>query len=151
MDEREPTGGSRELADLIDRYGEILLPELKREYGIDLRDLFSDERPLSPRFVLAHIKHLPIGSAFYAEVRGGQQFRGWDEDRYMQAAFMNAIRMLIHVTVLCHIDPQKSKPKPPESWPIPDGKPKQADKPGSFAFMARDLAAKAKKRKEAGG
>lgn len=152
MDGCEPTGGSTELARLIDRYGEILIPELKREYDLDLRDLFSEENPISPRWVLAHIKYLPIESAFYAEVRGGQQFRGWGPDRYMQAAHINADRVGNHLFILANTDPKKKKPTPPEPWPLPDDKTKTkpADKPGSFAATVRTLSAKAKKRMEGG-
>lgn len=152
MDGSYPAGGSRELAQLIDKYGEILLPELKHHFGIDLRDLFLDDCPMSPRFVLAHIKILPVGSAFVAEVRGGQEFRGWDEDRYQMAALIDAIRILQYIFVLANIDPKKKKPKPPEPYPTPDKatKHKQPDKPGSFAFIAKSALAAAKRRKEGG-
>jgi hypothetical protein len=138
---------------LIDRYGEILLPELKERYGINLLDIFQEEPPFSPRYILAHIKHLPVESAFIAEVRGGRQFRGWGEDRYMQAALLNAVRAANYLFILANTDPKKKKPEAPEPWPLPDGKfkAKTPDKPGSFAFIARSLADKAKKRMEDGG
>jgi hypothetical protein len=152
VDGKHPAGGSRELAYLIDEYGEILLPELKHYYGIDLRDLFRESWPLTPRFVLAHIANLPVGSAFNAARRGGQQFRGWDEDRYMTATLINSIRVLTHVLVMVNIDPKKSKPKPPDPYPTPDDLKvqKPAPKPGSFAHTTMSLLAKAKKRKEGG-
>lgn len=149
MDGNHPTGGSRELARLIDRYGEFLLPDLKHYYGIDLRDLFQDPPPWSPRFLLSHINNLPYDSAFVAELRGGQQFRGWNEDRYLLAAIVNAIRVLAHVFILANMDPKKSKPEAPKPWPLPDKQEKRAKQagPGSFAFIAKSLAAKARKRK----
>ena len=106
----DSTGGSLELAGLIDKYGEFILPDLRRYYGIDLLDLFREERPLSPRYVLAHIRNLDYQSAFVAEVRGGQQYRGWDEDRYMDAAQINALRTLIYIFILANTDPKKRKP-----------------------------------------
>lgn len=146
MDGDDPTGGSFELAGLIDKYGEFLLPDLRHYFGINLLDLFSEENPLSPRFVLAHVRNLPIESATTAEVRGGQQFRGWDEDRYLSAALVNSLRTLIYIFILANSDPKKRKPKSPEMWPLPDEIKKQ-DKPGSFAFIARAHIAAVKKRK----
>ena len=92
--------------------------------------------------MLTYIKNLPLDSSFYAEVRGGQQFRGWDEPRYMQATTINVLRLLLHVFIMAHTDPQKAKKrKAPEPYPTPD-KPKlrQSERPGSFAFIARQHA-----------
>lgn len=138
---------------MIDEHGEILVPELRHYFGIDLRDLFLEDSPLSPDYVLIHIKYLPMESAFVAALRGGRQFRGWDEDRYQTAALINSIRALGHNFVLANSDPKKRKPQPPDPWPLPDDttKTKPRDKPGSFAFIARDLAARAKRRKEVAG
>jgi hypothetical protein len=149
VDGNDPTGGSRELARLIDRYGELLIPDLKHYYGIDLRELFLDPPPWTPRFLLSHINNLPYDSAFVAELRGGQQFRGWDENRYLLAANVNAIRVLSHIFILANMDPKKRKPDTPSPWPLPDKqeKKKRQDKPGSFAFIAKSLADKARRRK----
>lgn len=152
MDGGDPAGGSRQLALLIDRYGEFLLPDLKHYYGLDLRDLLSEDRPLSPRFVLAHVTNLPYDSALVAEFRGGQQFRGWDKDRYMTATLIDAIRLLQYIFVLANSDPKKTKPKPPAPYPLPDGQveAKKPDTPGSFAFIAKANLAAIKKRKAQG-
>lgn len=149
----DPTGGSLELANLIDKYGEVLLPDLKHYYGIDLRDLFSEVSPLSPSFVLAHIRYLPLESAFVAAQRGGQQFRGWDEGRYMLATLINAVRLNTYVFTLAHIDSKSKQPDPPDMYPIPDNvkaRTKPAPKPGSFAFIVNSKMASIKKRKEGG-
>lgn len=151
MDGRDSAGGSRVLAGLIDEYGEVLLPDLKHYFGIDLRDLFSEENPLSPRYVLVHIKWLGMDSAYIAERRGGQRFRGWDEGRYTSVAIVNALRAFMHMYLLSHIDPKKSKPKAPEPFPIPDRKSPQAHKPGSFANLALAKLTAAKRRKNGGG
>ena len=137
---------------MIDKFGEILIPDLKHEYDIDLRDLFSEDRPISPRWVLTHVRALPMGSAFIAEIRGGSEFRGWDQGRYMQASLIDAIRLLQYIFILAHVDPKKSKPKPPNAYPLPDKsiRKKQADKPGSFGFIAKDLINKTKQM-EGGG
>lgn len=150
MDGADPVGGSRELARLIDEHGEVLLPELKHEYGISLLDVVSEEQPISPRYVLAHIKYLPMGSAFVAELRGGQQFRGWDVDRYLRAAQINSQRTLSYLYVLAHVPKGKPKPAEPTPWPLPDVKTKSAPKPGSFAFIALARLNAVKKMKEGG-
>lgn len=109
--------------------------------------------PHSPRFVLVHIDNLDYDSAFIAELRGGQQFRGWDESRYLLAAQANAIRTLSWLFLLANKDPKKSSPPPPEPWPLPDKQTKKQrqDKPGSFAFMAKAHIAAIRKLKEGGG
>lgn len=135
---------------MIDKYGEFLLPDLKHHYGIDLRDLFLEVPPWSPQFVLAHINNLTYDSAFVAELRGGQRFRGWDQGRYMQANEIDAIRTQTHFFIKANIDPAKAKKlDPPEPYPIPDqlDKKKRQDSPGSFGFISKNLIAKAKKRK----
>lgn len=143
----ESAGGSQELARLIDGYGEYLVPELQHYFGLDLRDVLTYD--ISPRFVLIHINWLPLESAFSAEVRGGQKFRGWSEDRYMRAGLINATRAQSHLFVLANIDAKKTKKPPaPEPYPIPDGVQKvdQTKKPGSFAAMAAAQMAAAKRK-----
>lgn len=68
----------------------------------------------------------------------------------MMANLINAIRVLTWVFVMAHSDPKKAKPKPPEPYPLPDKVThKPADKPGSFAFIARDLIAKTREARKA--
>ncbi len=143
MDGGHPAGGSETLGQLVDEYGEFIAADLLEVYGFDLRDLFRTD--VSPRWVLALIKNLPLGSRFFAERRGGQQFRGWDESRYAMVAVVNAVRALQYTYVAAH---SKSKPPPPEPFPIPDKtiRKKQAG-PGSFAFIAAAKLAVAKKAK----
>lgn len=152
MGQRNATPGSRALAKLIDEYGEALIPELREYYGIDLRDLFSEDRPLSPRWVLLHANALPLGSASVAAKRGGPEFRGWDEGRYMMASLINAVRLNTHTFVLAHIDPKKTHPELPKMYPLPDDikeRTKPAPKPGSFAAIALAKLSAVKKRKKA--
>ncbi|QXN73863.1 tail assembly chaperone [Mycobacterium phage Eaglepride] len=145
-------GGSAELADLIDRYGEALVPDLKHYYGIDLRDLFSEDHPISPRWVLLHVKNLPMDSAFVAEFRGGQRYRGWDPSRYMQAAMIDLLRIQNYMFVLANSDPKKGKPKEPEPYPLPDTQrteQKKTYKPGSFGGIVAQMFAAKRRKKEA--
>lgn len=116
---------------------------------MDLRDLFSDENPLSPRYLLALILHLPTNGALYASRSGGIQFRGWDIDRYALVALVNAQRAGNHILLMANRDPKKPKPAAPEPFPTPDAKRKpSAPKPGSFAAIAASMMAAQRRKKE---
>jgi hypothetical protein len=119
-------------------------------YGLDLRDLFSDENPLSPRYVLSLIVHLPPEGALYASRSGGPQFRGWDAGRYALVAQVNAQRATNHILMMVNRDPKKAKPAAPEMFPTPDvdtGRTKK-HKPGSFAAVAASMLAAQRAKKE---
>ena len=129
---------------------------MKHYYGIDLRDLFSEVDPISPAWALMHACALPIESATVAERRGGQEFRGWDEGRYMMATLINVVRASNFLFLLANTDPKKNKHKPPEGYPLPDGRVKAKDqkkthKPGSFGFIAKAHADAVRKNREARG
>lgn len=131
MDERFPGGGSYTLRQLIDSHGDEIAADLLEVYGVDVRDVFTT---MSPKWLLMLITQLPAGSRFYAARRGGVQFRGWTEDRYLLAAVVNSIRVLQWTYVSAH---SKRKPSEPEMVPIPDVEKKRKDGPGSFAHTAR--------------
>ena len=131
MDENHATGGSHYLGQLIDDYGDCLVADLFEVYHVDLRDLYRDD--MSPRWLLTLITQLPAGSRFYAQRRGGPQFRGWDESRYALVAAVNAIRSLQYTYVSAH---SKRRPTPPKPMPIPDDARRKKDTPGSFAHTA---------------
>lgn len=114
-------------------------------YRVDLRDVFTTA---SPRWLLLLITQLPAGSRFYAAHRGGPQFRGWDETRYLLVALVNSIRVLQWTYVASH---SKRKPPAPEMVPVPDVEKKRKDGPGSFAHTAKMKLAEMKQRKEASG
>ncbi|QXO13302.1 tail assembly chaperone [Mycobacterium phage Trooper] len=142
-------GGSRALAELIDKFGGAILADLLQYYRVDLRDLFSEEAPLSPRFVLALVLCLPKDGAFYAARRGGQQYRGWDEDRYALANIYDAIQAGNHMFLMANRDKSKPKPKAPQAYPRPDDLEKTtAPKPGSFAAMVVAAKKAARERRE---
>ena len=117
MDGRDSGGGSRGLAELIDEYGEHLAADLMEYYGVDLRDVLRPESRLTPLYLLTLIRGLPDDSRFNAERRGGPEFRGWDADRYIAVANVNAVRALQYTYIAAH---SKNKPKPPEPFPTPD-------------------------------
>ena len=142
MDGWCPGGGSRSLGQLINSYGDEIAADLFEVYGFDLRAVFDT----SPRWVLMLITQLPAGSRFYAAKRGGPQFRGWDESRYLQASLVNSIRALQWTYVASK---SKRKPPPPEPLPVPDNIKKRRDGPGSFAHTARMKLEAAKQRRQA--
>lgn len=148
MDWEVAAGGSRALAELIDKHGEAILANLLSEYGVDLRDLFSEENPLSPKYVLSLIIQLPTNGAFYASRRGGIQFRGWDPKMYALVAGVNALKVNNYILACANRDPKKPKPPLPEMFPTPDDNKSNAPKPGSFAAIAASMMAAQRKKKE---
>lgn len=93
--------------------------------------------------------HLPTDGALYASRRGGQEFRGWDIDRYAMVAQVNAQRAGNHILLMANRDPKKPKPKAPEPFPTPDDdKKSNAPKPGSFAAVAASMIAAQRKKRE---
>jgi hypothetical protein len=122
---------------------------MKLYFGIDLRDLFLEENPLSPRWALLHIQQLPMGSSFVAELRGGPEFRGWDADRYMTARLIDLFGIANYIQILINHDRDKPKPPPPDPYPLPDNvKRSEQNQPGSFGFIARQKIAQARRRQE---
>lgn len=111
--------------------------------------MFSDKTTLSPRYLLSLIIHLPTDGAFFAARQGGQEYRGWDTDRYALVAMVNAQRAGNHIQVIVNSDPKRSKPKPPEPFPTPgDNARKKTIKPGSFAAIAASMMDAQKRKKE---
>jgi hypothetical protein len=112
VDGEYPRGGSLELARLVDEYGQHLIPDLKHYYGIDLRDILSEDDPLDPGFVLIHVANLPIESAFVAAQRGGVEYRNWGQEQYTNADIHDALRDIADILIMAHRDPDKPAPKP---------------------------------------
>lgn len=146
MDGVHPGGGSVGLAQLIDQYGEHLAADLLEFYDVDLRDIFRPEARLTPLYLLVLIKGLPEGSRFNAERRGGQEFRGWDASRYAAVATVNAVRALQWTYIAAH---SKSRPSPPQLFPIPDDSVRRNEGPGSFAYIAAQQIAAARRKDRA--
>ena len=112
---------------------------------MDLRDILVPGARLTPLYLLVLIRGLPEDCRFNAERRGGQQFRGWDGGRYAAVATVNAVRALQYTYVAAH---SKNKPKPPDPFPIPDKPVRRRNTgPGSFAFIAAQQIAAARRKK----
>lgn len=149
MDGRNSTGGSRVLAGLIDEHGEALICDLLQYYRVDLRDLFSESEPLSPRFVLCLVLNLPTDSAFYASRMGGREYRGWDASRYALVGLYNAQNINNHILATVNRDPKRPKPKPPEPFPTPDqGAKRNQGNSNKFASTAASMLAAQRRKKE---
>lgn len=137
---------------MIDKYGGALVSDLLHYYRVDLRDLFREDNPLSPRWVLNLIIGLPMDLEFRAAERGGKKFRGWGPSTYALADIATSLRTLVYLYLSAHIDPKKSKkPAEPKPFWIPDEssehKPK---KNGLFASMVGSLIAANRKHKKKG-
>lgn len=151
MDGEHPGGGSLELARLIDEYGQHLIPDLKHEYGIDLREIFSEDDPLDPRWVLVHVANLPMASSFVAVNRGGLEYRGWGQEQYTAADISDGLSELAYILIMAHRDPDKPVPQPPKRYPRPGDKPQTDDrktkfKEGSFGAMMQQAKINRRKR-----
>jgi hypothetical protein len=123
------------LARLIDEHGEALHFDFMTYTPFLLKELVTDDSPLTPREVIAAIRNFPPDSATAASMRGGPEFRGWDNTVYMLANVVDAIRENTYVFVAAN---SKRKPKPPKPVDRPTAKKKPGGPTGSrFALMAR--------------
>lgn len=127
-----------------------MLSDLLHHYQVDLRGLFRDEDPLSPRYVLALVLDLPKDGAFYASRRGGREYRGWDETRYALAELVDAMSGSNYMFQMANRDPAKPKPKLPSPFPRPDNsEPKKAaPAPNSFAGIVASMMAEQRRRRD---
>lgn len=145
-----PAGGSFFLAEQLDLYGGAIVADFAHRYPqVDLLDLFREVDPLHPEWVLNLLIHMPPeGSAYLAELQGGQQFRGWDASRIALAATVDAIRDLQYAYILSHTDPKKSaKPKPPVRFPTPYDEGRKPKRGNLFAATAGRMLNQARRRK----
>lgn len=87
----DATGGSRQLLQLIDEHGTAILADLRRYFGVDLRDLWRDGGDLTPRYVFWLVEHLPADSSTWAAMKGGKEHRSWTTETYLLAHAVNAL------------------------------------------------------------
>lgn len=89
---------------------------------------------LTARKALAIIRNLPLDSATVASIRGGVEFKGWDNHLYMLANLVDAVKENTYVFVAANA---KRKPKPPKPIDRPASKKKTNPLGNRFALMAR--------------
>jgi hypothetical protein len=102
-------GGSKGLAELIDKYGECILADFQSEYGVNLVEEI--RAGMSPAQIISLIRQLPMESRTIAQLRGGDDFRGWGIDRYMLAQLLDAVQGTTYAVVASN---SKKKPKAPK-------------------------------------
>lgn len=88
MDGRR-VGGIFGLVDLLEEHGEAIEADLLRYYQVDVADLFSGD--LSPRRVLALIRHLPRDAATKREVAG--DVTAWGETEHLLALAIDTLNV----------------------------------------------------------
>jgi hypothetical protein len=143
----DATGGSGELARLIDGYGEYLVSDFQHYYHLDLTDVLRPGSGLSPRRALVLIRQLPIESATVAAMRGGPEFRGWGQDRYLMATLIDAVNNLNYTLTVVNTDSKKPKPQPPEPVYRPDKAAEKKKQVNPFTAIAKQKLDEARRRK----
>lgn len=149
MDEGHAAGGSRQLAELIDEFGEQIYFDLHQHAGgLNLVHALDYDSGYSPRQILMLIRQLPLESATVAAMRGGTQFRGWGLDRYLLTQIADSIHENTYATVVVS-GASKRKPKKPEPMWRPEEK-QAKPKRNAFGTMAASFlrAARMSKPKE---
>lgn len=127
-------GGSLQLAELIDKYGEKIYSDLHRYAGgLNLVDALQDDSGYSPQLLISLITNLPIESNTIAAMRGGDEYVGWGIDRYLRANLIDAVNKNTYAFLLAN---SKNKPEKPEPTYRPGKKENDKPKPNSFATMA---------------
>jgi hypothetical protein len=130
-------GGSLQLAELIDKYGEYIYRDL-HEFagGLSLVAAMRQGSGYSPRQILLLIKGLPLESATVAAMRGGDEFRGWGLDRYHSASLIDAVNYNTYAVIASNSGKRRPKPPEPVYRPKPMKKPKAANNPFAMRLQA---------------
>lgn len=148
MDGVDSSGGSFQLGELIDEHGQWIAADLMEIYTVDIRDVFVPDSGVTPRWLLILIAGLDEKTRYAASCRGGQHLRGWTTDRYLSVFALETQRAIQWINTAAN---SKNRPPLPKPFPIPKAKQQQPEKrpepPGSFAFIAKQHLAEAKKRK----
>jgi len=139
VDRGDPGGGSIALARLIDQAGEAILADIQSEYGLNLVDVLRTGSH-DPATILVLIRQLPLASRTVAVLRGGEQFIGWDVDRYFLAQLIDSVNRVAYVVSAAN---SKRKPKAPK----PTHRPSRVQKDSGASNPFRQQLAKAKKAK----
>jgi len=101
---------------MLKDHGETIYPDLLRFFGVDIHDLFREEKHLTPKQVLLLIRSLPPESATSASIRKLPEAAGWGMDTYLLASLIDAVRENSHINAQAH---SKKKLKRPERIKVP--------------------------------
>ena len=85
------------------------MADLQEFYGLNLVEEM--RAGMSPAQVIVLVRQLPIESRTVAQLRGGEQFRGWGQDRYMFAQLLDSVNGTTYAVVASN---SKRKPKAPK-------------------------------------
>lgn len=110
---------------------------MQSEYGLNLVAMLRDGSGYDPSTILRLIKNLPLGSRTVALLRGGEQFMGWDVDRYFMAQLIDSVNRVAYTVTAAN---SKRKPKAPKPTPRPSKK--QTASGANNPFRQRLAAAK---------
>ncbi len=147
MDRFYTAGGSLQLAELIDAHGGELISDIFHHYGIHYSEYLGKSPKYQPWEMLVYVMNLPLGSNLIAEIRGGPEFRGWDQEMYMLANIVDAANTNVYAVVAANSD-KKHRPKAPEPVERPDfAKNKRQAGQNQFAMMANMAHKRSKIRK----
>lgn len=84
---------------MIDEHGAALTRDLLLFYGVNLVDFVAGRVAwLTPRLLLSLIEQLPEGSAYFAALRGGPEYRDWGLQEYLLAGVINAVNTNTQMT-----------------------------------------------------
>lgn len=109
--------------------------DLLREYGVDLRELFSEVDPLTPRRALALIENLPTSSRTFALWNDSPESYGWGTQEYLLAGVIDSVREGTFTNIQVR---SKKKIQPFEPFPTPGVQKKKKEKPvNAFIAMAQ--------------
>lgn len=145
MGEGNRPGGSVALAAELDDHGEVLIADFRQYYGLSLGAIYDGSLSVAEALVL--IEQLPMESRYVAAKRGGAEFVGWDEGRYIQALQVNLMKNLIWLITRVN---SKKAPPAPKLYPLPGESKKNEAGPDGNTFKGMLEAAKAAAEKKAG-
>lgn len=115
--------------------------DVLREYGVDLRGLFTTPAEITPKLALALVEHLPSSSSSSATLREVPDSHGWDTNSYLISTLINAVRDNTYVNMQVRTK-KKLKPFPPVEVPGVSNKKKKKPVSG-FVRMAQAMRAQA--------
>lgn len=119
--QRGGAGGIAGLRELIRRHGKAVEADIRREYGVRLRDLFSQEcgacgqGRLTWRELAAYVAGLSPQAATRTALNDGRVEP--TQEALILADLFDAISVEDYHFVSANADPKKAPPKPPKPYP----------------------------------